>query len=155
MALTCYRGRRNSRKNGRVEQMRQLLHGAVASRLASKGHHMASNPHATSIVIDGLIISNFGRPVFEDMRKGGLTAGNCTCCVWDGFTDTMRNVVRWKKWFNDHSDLLKQVYTTEDILAAKQEGKTGIILGWQNISGIEDQIGYLVLFIGLGVGVLQ
>ena len=116
---------------------------------------MPSQLHEESVVIDGLIISNFGRPVFEDMRKGGLTAVNCTCCVWEGFTDTMRNVMRWKKWFNDHSDLLKQVYTTEDILAAKQEGKTGIILGWQNISGIEDQIGYLGLFKELGVGVIQ
>jgi hypothetical protein len=26
--------------------------------------------HADSIIIDGLIISNFGRDVFEDMRRG-------------------------------------------------------------------------------------
>ncbi len=114
-----------------------------------------SSLHEKSIVIDGLIISNFGRSVFEDMRKGGLTAANCTCCVWEGFTETMRNVMQWKKWFGEHGDLLKQVYTTEDILAAKREGKTGIILGWQNVSGIEDQIGYLGLFKELGVGIIQ
>ena len=33
-------------------------------------------------LIDGLIIANFERPVFEDMRKGGLTAVNCTCSKW-------------------------------------------------------------------------
>jgi len=38
---------------------------------------MAASLHQTSLVIDGLIISDFGRPVFEDMRKGGLTAANC------------------------------------------------------------------------------
>lgn len=116
---------------------------------------MPSSLHEKSIVIDGLIISNFGREVFEDMRKGGLTAANCTCCVWEGFTDTMRNVMRWKEWFREHGDLIRQVYTTADIVAAKQEGKTGIILGWQNVSGIEDQIGYLALFKELGVGVIQ
>ena len=44
------------------------------------------NPlHAESIVIDGLIISKWNRPVFEDMRRGGLTAANCTVSVWDDF----------------------------------------------------------------------
>ncbi len=80
---------------------------------------MSPTFHERSIVIDGLIISNFGREVFEDMRKGGLTAANCTCCVWEGFTQTMRNIMRWKGWFREHGDLIKQVYTTKDIIAAK------------------------------------
>ena len=64
------------------------------------------------------------------MRRGGLTAANCTCCIWEGFIETMRNVMRWKAWFREHGDILRQVYTTVDILKAKEEGKTGIILGW-------------------------
>lgn len=116
---------------------------------------MPSDLHDRSIVIDGLIISDFGRPVFEDMRKGGLTAANCTCCVWENFTETMRNVMRWKAYFREHADLITQIYTTADIRAAKEAGKTGIILGWQNITGIEDQIGYLGLFKELGVGIIQ
>ena len=104
---------------------------------------MAADLHSKSIVIDGLIISDFNRAIFEDMRKGGLTAANCTCCVWEGFTETMRNVMRWKTMLRENSDLITQVYTTEDIKTAKAEGKTGIILGWQNITGIEDQLGYL------------
>ncbi|MDX2204423.1 MAG: dipeptidase [Hyphomicrobiaceae bacterium] len=111
--------------------------------------------HDTSIVIDGLIIANFGREVFEDMRRGGITAANCTCSVWEGFTESMRNVARWKRWLDEHDDLITQVYATTDIVRAKQEGRTGIILGWQNLSGIEDQIGYLGLFKELGVGIMQ
>jgi membrane dipeptidase len=116
---------------------------------------MPSDLHDRSIVIDGLIISDFGRPVFEDMRKGGLTAANCTCCVWENFTETMRNVMRWKAYFREHADLITQIYTAADIQAAKEAGKTGIILGWQNITGIEDQVGYLSLFKELGVGIIQ
>lgn len=116
---------------------------------------MPSDLHDRSIVIDGLIISDFGRPVFEDMRRGGLTAANCTCCVWENFTETMRNVMRWKAHLCEHADLITQIYTTADIQAAKEAGKTGIILGWQNITGIEDQIGYLGLFRELGVGIIQ
>ena len=116
---------------------------------------MTSELHRTAIVIDGLIVSDFGRPVFEDMRRGGLTAANCTCCIWEGFAESMRNVMRFKTLFREHADLITQVYTTKDILAAKQAGKTGIILGWQNLTGIEDQIGYLALFKELGVGIMQ
>jgi membrane dipeptidase len=115
----------------------------------------AADLHRDLIVFDGLIVADFGRPVFEDMRRGGLTAANCTCCIWDGFRDTMNNVARWKRWLREHSDLIMQVHTTADIASAKYAGKTGIVLGWQNLTGIEDQIGYLELFKQLGVGIMQ
>lgn len=111
--------------------------------------------HHDAIVIDGLIIANWSREVFEDMRRGGLTAANCTCSVWEGFHDSMRNVAQWKRWFDEHADLILQVHTTADIRRAKEQGKTGIILGWQNLSGIEDQLPFLELFKELGVGVMQ
>ncbi len=114
-----------------------------------------SDLHRDAIVIDGLIIANWSREVFEDMRRGGLTAANCTCSVWEGFRDSMLNVARWKRWFDEHSDLIRQVYTTADIRRAKEEGRTGIILGWQNLAGIEDQLPFLALFKELGVGVMQ
>ncbi|MCG8559114.1 MAG: dipeptidase [Hyphomicrobiales bacterium] len=114
-----------------------------------------SDLHDDLIVIDGLVISNWSRSVFEHMHRGGLTAANCTCCVWEGFSDTMANVARFKAWIEEHGDILTQVYTTDDIARAKREGKVGIILGWQNTSGIDDRIGYLRLFKELGVGVMQ
>lgn len=111
--------------------------------------------HDDAVVIDGLIIANWSRSVFEDMRRGGLTAANCTCSVWEGFRDTMNNIMRWKQLFRQNSDIITQIYTSADIKRAKREDLTGIILGWQNISGIEDQIGYLQIFKELGVGVIQ
>ena len=111
--------------------------------------------HRDMIVFDGLVVANFGPEVFADMRRGGLTAANCTCCIWEGFRDTMSNVARWKRWFAEHSDLITQVHTTADIARAKREGKTGIVLGWQNLTGIEDQLGHLALFKQLGVGIMQ
>ncbi|MDP6706382.1 MAG: membrane dipeptidase, partial [Alphaproteobacteria bacterium] len=111
--------------------------------------------HESAILIDGLIISNWSREVFEDMAKGGVTAANCTCCVWEGFRDTMSNIARWKQWFDEHDDLLLQVHAADDIRRAKAEGKVGIILGWQNTTGIEDRIEYLALFHALGVRVMQ
>lgn len=111
--------------------------------------------HDELIVIDGLIVSNWSRAVFEDMRRGGLTAANCTCCVWENFTQTMRNVGAWQRWFAEHGDLIVRVRRAADIEAAKRAGKTGIILGFQNTSAFEDQLCYVRLFKELGVGIAQ
>ncbi len=108
-----------------------------------------------AVRIDGLVIARFSRQVFEDMRKGGITAANCTCCVWHDFRATMANIAQWKRWFHEHSDVITQVHSPADILRAKREGRVGIILGWQNTSGMDDDISNLVLFRELGVRVMQ
>ena len=114
-----------------------------------------SRLHDDLIVFDGLIVSNFDRSVYEDMRKGGVTAANCTCCVWENFHDTMRNMARLRQDFVAHSDLITQVCKVQDIYDARDQGKTGMILGWQNTSGLEDRIEYLELFYRLGLRIVQ
>ena len=116
---------------------------------------MSANLHQDSIFIDGLIISNWSRSLFEQMRAGGLTAANCTCSVWEDFQATMANVGTWKRWFSEYDDLLLQVHTTADIERAKREGKVGIFLGWQNTTGIDGNLDYLRVFRDLGVRVMQ
>ena len=114
-----------------------------------------SDLHRQAIVIDGLVISKWSREVFEDMHRGGITAANCTCCVWDGFVGTMHNIAQFKRWIDENDDILLQVFDAEDIERAKAENKVGIILGWQNASGIEDRIDSLRLFRDLGIRVIQ
>ena len=111
--------------------------------------------HDDAILIDGLIISNWSRSVFEEMRAGGVTAANCTCSVWEGFQATMENVAQWKRWFREHDDLLLQVHGTGDIRRAKRDGRTGIVLGWQNTSALEDRAEFVEVFRDLGVRVMQ
>ncbi|MBL1377649.1 dipeptidase [Zobellella iuensis] len=115
----------------------------------------AAEVHQQSIVIDGLIIANWGRELFEDMRRGGLTAANCTVSVWEGFQATVNNIAEFNRHFREHGDLIRPVRTTADILKAKEEGRTGIILGFQNAHAFEDQLGYVEIFKQLGVGVVQ
>ena len=111
--------------------------------------------HDDLIAFDGLIVSNWSRKLFENMREGGLTGANCTCCVWENFADTMQNIAEWKTRFDTNADLITQANTTADIRAAKAAGKTAIALGFQNVSAFEDQIGYIRLFKELGVGIVQ
>src|SRR3712207_7348837 len=44
-----------------------------------------------------LNISRWGPETFQAMHQGGLTAVNCTCCVWEGFVETMEAVAQWKQ----------------------------------------------------------
>jgi membrane dipeptidase len=111
--------------------------------------------HDKSIIIDGLNISKFERSVFEDMRKGGITAANCTVSVWESFTKTVDNIALMKQQIREHADMLTLVRTTDDILRAKQENKTGIILGFQNAHAFEDNLGYIEAFADMGVRVVQ
>jgi membrane dipeptidase len=114
------------------------------------------NPiHANAIVIDGLIISKWSRPVFEDMRKGGLTAANCTVSVWDDFKATVHNIAEMKAHIRANADLLTLVRTTRDIEQAKRDGKTGIVLGFQNAHAFEDHLGNIEAFADMGVRVVQ
>lgn len=114
-----------------------------------------SELHNDAIVIDGLIIAKWNRELLEDMRRGGLTAANCTVSVWEGFQATVDNIVKSNQLMAECSDLVRPVRTTADITRAKEEGKTGIIFGFQNAHAFEDQIGYVEIFKQLGVGIVQ
>ncbi|SDC63324.1 membrane dipeptidase [Massilia sp. PDC64] len=114
-----------------------------------------SKLHDESVVIDGLIIAKWDKAIFEDMRRGGLTAANCTVSVWEGFSDTVANIADMKKLIRENSELVSLVRSTEDILDAKRKGKTGIILGFQNAHAFEDNLGYIEAFADMGVRVVQ
>ena len=115
----------------------------------------AKELHADATVVDGLVISNWSREVFEDLHAGGVTAVNCTCSIWEGLRDTLVNIGRWKSWFRDNDDLLLPVKVVADIARAKNEKRVGIILGWQNTSALEDRVELVDVFKTLGVGVMQ
>ncbi len=111
--------------------------------------------HDRMIVVDGLIVARWGPEVFQALRAGGLTAVNATCAVWENARLTLDNIARWLGWFDRHADLIVPVHRVADIAAAKAAGATGIILGFQNASPIEDRLDYLALYKRLGVGVIQ
>ena len=111
--------------------------------------------HKESIIIDGLEISNWSRNVFENMRKGGLTAVNATVAVIENFIQTMENIAWWHKAIEENSDLISQIRNVADIKKAKEAGRTGIIFGFQNLSPIEVVLDRLAVFHDLVVRVMQ
>lgn len=114
-----------------------------------------SDLHTNSTVIDGLIIAKWERATFEDMRRGGITAANCTVSVWEDFDRTVQNIGEMKKLIRENDDLITLVRNVDDIARAKRENKTGIILGFQNGHAFEDQLSYIEAFADMGVRVVQ
>ena len=118
-------------------------------------HARSRAVHDAAIIIDALQISNWGEAVFRNMRRGGLTAVNCTVSVLENFRQTIANIIEWDRVFNEYSNLIMPVRSSADIQAAKKAGKTGIIFGFQNTTAIEEDIGLLSIFHTLGVRLIQ
>src|SRR6056297_3440947 len=108
------------------------------------------------IIIDGLLICKWSRDIFEAMKRGGLTAANCTAALpYANVLDSLRSMAQFHKWFVEHGDVIRPIYSTADIAAARAEGRVGIILGWQNTSGFDDYLPYIRVFRRLGLCVAQ
>ncbi|MDX1524003.1 MAG: dipeptidase [Anaerolineae bacterium] len=107
------------------------------------------------IIIDALQCSNWDRELFEELRAGGVSCVHVTCAVWEGARATLENLSQWYRYFRDHSDLLRPVYSGRDIQTAVEQGQTGVILGFQNSSPLEGDLGLVEVFHRLGVRVIQ
>ena len=109
-----------------------------------------------SIIIDSLNISNWHSDnVFADLHDGGLTATSATVATWEGFVETADAVAAWYERFRARSAQIRPVRSVADIHAAKEEGRVGIILSFQNATPIENDLRRLELFADLGVRVIQ
>ncbi len=116
----------------------------------------ARNMYDDAIVIDALNVSNWDSDaVFQSLNAGGVSAINATIATWEGFEETVDHISKWLVRFRERSEQILLVETGADIHRAKSEGKTGIILGWQNTSPIENDIDRLAIFHKLGVRIAQ
>lgn len=134
--------------------MTSRTRGSAIAGVAGKGAIHGDLQHRLA-VFDGLLISRWDPELFLKMRHGHLTAANCTCSVWENCQETLRNISRWNIWFRDYADKIFKARTVADVRRAQREDKTAIILGFQNVSAFEDQVGYVELFKELGIGIVQ
>jgi len=109
----------------------------------------------TRVVIDGLQYSNWSRGIFEQMRAGGLDAVHVTAAYWEDARELLRELGKWRRLFEAHADLIMPVESAADILTARESGRTGIILGLQNCSPIEDDIDMVAILKRLNVHIMQ
>jgi membrane dipeptidase len=106
------------------------------------------------IVIDGLVFHSDGNP--EPLRTGGVTAANFTVAPYlEGFQSAFDSMSRWRAMAERDNSGWKLVLRAADIRTAQEEGKTGLIMGWQNLWPIELNLDRLAGFHALGLRVAQ
>lgn len=106
-------------------------------------------------VIDGIEINNWDRALFEQLHAGGVSCVHATAAVWEGARRTLDRLITWDRLFRDHADLIMPAACSADVLTARQQGRTAVMLGFQNTAPIEDDPGLIPIFHRLGVRIIQ
>jgi len=107
------------------------------------------------VLIDATQYSNWSEQIFRQMNKAGLSAVCVTICYHENFRETVANISTWNRRFTDFPEFLTLCRSSQDILLAVKEGRTGIIYALQNCSAIEDDINLVEILHRLGVRVMQ
>jgi membrane dipeptidase len=94
-----------------------------------------------------------------DGKASGLSAVNITLGYVAGpmepYEYTIETIGTWDRILREHPDDLLKVDRAADILKARDEGRVGIIYGFQNAAQVGDKLERIDTFGDLGVGVIQ
>ncbi len=105
--------------------------------------------------IDGLQYANWSEKIFRQMRSGGLDAVHVTISYHENFRETVLNIEKWNRWFEQFPDLIIKGRWAGDVRLARDTGRTAIFMGFQNPSPIEDDIGLVEVLHDLGARFMQ
>ena len=105
--------------------------------------------------IDGLQYANWSEKIFRQMREGGVDAVHVTIAYHENFRETVLNVEKWNRWFEQFPDLIFHGQWASDVEKARATGRTAIFFGFQNPSPIEDDIGLVEVWHKLGARFMQ
>ncbi len=111
--------------------------------------------HRKAVVIDGANASKYDEALLHQLLAGGVTAVNATVAVFDDFKETMLKFCWWRRMFGQFETLLMPVHRTDDLEAAKEYGKVGVILGLQNTAAIEEDLELIPVLKGMGLRIMQ
>ena len=106
-------------------------------------------------LIDGLQYANWSEKIFKQMRKGNVDAVHVTITYHENFRETVLQIEKWNRFFEQFPDLIFQGRTFADIKVAKDTKRTAIFFGSQNPSCIEDDIGLVEILHALGLRFMQ
>ena len=123
------------------------------------------NPNARSDADESSVARGVRKPrllderTLEDAHLSGVAAVNCTLGYVAGKGDpyevSIASIAQYDRMIRAQSADLLKVYTAADILRAKQEGKIGLIYGFQNAIMVGENLERIDVFGDLGVRIIQ
>jgi len=111
--------------------------------------------HKEAVIVDSLNASVMSDEYFRKLQKGGVTATNYTIAMMHNMSETVKRILDMQDMIASENKTVVLATTAEDILSAKREGKTAILLGFQNIQPLENDLRLLKLYHYLGVRIIQ
>lgn len=107
------------------------------------------------MIIDGLQINDWSRPVVEEVRSGGVNVVHATVGVWEDLAGAMTRIGAFRHFVRSNSDIIRIVTTVDEMHAAEADGVLGIVLGFQNSTMLGDDPEMAQMFADVGVRVVQ
>lgn len=122
-------------------------------------HERATTLHETSEIIDGLVAGTYylDDPEYRDhLLEAGIAAGNLTVGgpSFD-YTDTIDDVVDIRTRIRENQDNYLLVESVDDIDAASESNRTGIVMGFQGANWVGNDPSRIVTMAELGVRVID
>lgn len=114
----------------------------------------ANKLYKENIIIDGLSSAVVDEVYAQRMVNSGLTAVKISLATTECLKDTVKTAASWFKKIERLSNYLIYVTNLTDIEKAKNEGKVGIIFGFQGANPIEDNINFVNIFHKIGIRVM-
>jgi len=120
-------------------------------------------PYADALVVDFLASPGYfnyplNPPLDAEMIRNavesGITAVNLTCNGSD-FASSVERIAGWLDRIERFPDGFCQVRTVADLHEAKETGRLGIVLGFQDTTPFERDLAHIETFMQLGVKVAQ
>ncbi|MFV2177529.1 dipeptidase [Actinomadura sp. LOL_011] len=105
--------------------------------------------------IDGLNCSRMTRDQLVTLRRARIDAVTTTCGFWEDATESLDAVANWRHFAEDNADLVGIARTAGDVRRLAAEGRTALILGFQNSSMLQGRLAYVDFFAEVGVRVVQ
>jgi membrane dipeptidase len=124
-------------------------------KLTSEEAKRASELHKEAVIVDSLNASVMSDEYFRKLQKGGVTATNYTIAMMHNMSETVKRILDMQDMIATENNTVVLGTTAEDIVKAKREGKTAILLGFQNIQPLENDLRLLKLYHFLGVRIIQ
>jgi membrane dipeptidase len=124
----------------------------------------AAAVHRAAIVIDGMCTDRiedshhklrWNQPYLQKLFDGGLTALNRGGAHYQRFTDGVKAIRKYQLRAAHDPEHTLFVRTAADIRRAKQEGKVGIIAGFQTSLVVEDDLDYVEALYLVGARAMQ
>lgn len=131
---------------------------ALLDELAAKEVPSALAIDAMELAADEEVLAGTLEGFWEGWERSGVTVSSTTIGAFGDrpftYSNAVRDLARWTRKFDSLERFVK-VTRAADIERAHAEGKTGIIINFQNTTHFGDDLGKLEEFYDLGVRIIQ